>query len=121
MSTSNSTAGTRQHNMTCVRYNAPDTPKGYIIVDEYPLNGQVLMIDKEDDFILWSSLWKALGSCEVNITRILELRPDLSRAIRIIKLGNNKIHGTWMPFEMVETLAMKIAWPIREHLIPFFG
>ncbi|KAJ3927885.1 MAG: hypothetical protein NXY57DRAFT_903053, partial [Lentinula lateritia] len=84
-------------------------------VNEYPLNGQVLMIDKEDNFILWSSLWK------VNVTRILELRPDLSRAIRIIKSGNDKIRGTWMPFEMVKTLAMKIAWPIKEHLIPFFG
>ncbi|KAJ3933443.1 MAG: hypothetical protein NXY57DRAFT_871216, partial [Lentinula lateritia] len=84
-------------------------------VYEYPLNGQVIMMDKEDNFILWSSLWKA--HTKVNVARILQLRPDLSREVRIIKLGDDKIHGTWMPFHVRST----IAWPIKEQLTPFFG
>ncbi|KAJ3884352.1 hypothetical protein GG344DRAFT_23539, partial [Lentinula edodes] len=66
-------------------------------VYEYPLNEQLIMMDKEDNFILWSSLWKDM---EVNVSRILQLCPDLSREVRIIKLGDNNIHGTWMPFHI---------------------
>ncbi|KAH7873094.1 uncharacterized protein C8R40DRAFT_1050768 [Lentinula edodes] len=81
------------------------------VVYEYAVNGQLIMMDKEDNFILWSSLWK------VNVSRILQLRPDLSREVRIIKVGDNEIHGTWMPFHVRST----IAWPIKEQLTPFFG
>jgi hypothetical protein len=31
-------------------------------VYEYPLNGQWIMMDMDDGYILWTGIWKALGN-----------------------------------------------------------
>jgi hypothetical protein len=31
-------------------------------VYEYPLNGQWIMMDMDDGYVLWTGIWKALGN-----------------------------------------------------------
>jgi hypothetical protein len=35
-------------------------------VYEYPLNGQWIMMDMDDGYILWTGIWKALGNHKGN-------------------------------------------------------
>lgn len=37
-------------------------PDGVSPVYEYPLNGQWIMMDMDDGYILWTGIWKALGN-----------------------------------------------------------
>lgn len=72
---------------------------------------------------------------------MLESQPDLAPQLRRVRGGYLKIQGTWMPFEVrclghatrliliIELshtqvalrLARRVAWPIREDLVPLFG
>ncbi|KAJ3897241.1 hypothetical protein F5879DRAFT_996341 [Lentinula edodes] len=58
---------------------------------------------------------------EVDVIELLRLRPDLARSARIVKDGDSQIRGTWLPYQLVSALAVRIAWPIRDQLTPFFG
>ncbi|KAJ3920305.1 hypothetical protein F5877DRAFT_77296 [Lentinula edodes] len=102
-------------------YTTNDSEKGYISVLQYRLNGYMLMMDEDDGYILWSSLWKAVGNCSIDVKELLRLRPDLARSARIVKDGKSQIWGTWLPYQLVSALAIRIAWPIRNQLTPFFG
>ncbi|KAH7879654.1 uncharacterized protein C8R40DRAFT_1018581, partial [Lentinula edodes] len=100
-------------------YPTNDITKGYISVLQYRLNGYILMMDEDDGYILWSSLWK------VDVIELLRLRPDLARSARIVKDGESQIRGTWLPYQVrledYLNCQMPIAWPIRDQLTPFFG
>ncbi|CCO28941.1 Transcriptional repressor XBP1 AltName: Full=XhoI site-binding protein 1 [Rhizoctonia solani AG-1 IB] len=112
---------TLQHRITKGRYITSNDPRGYVPVYEYPLNGQWIMMDVDDGYVLWTGIWKALGNTKADIVKMLESQPDLAPQLRRVRGGYLKIQGTWMPFEVALRLARRVAWPIREDLVPLFG
>ncbi|KAJ3711306.1 hypothetical protein EV361DRAFT_886721 [Lentinula raphanica] len=109
------------HHVTKGRYITSNDPRGYIPVYEYPLNGQWIMMDIDDGYILWTGIWKALGNSKADIVKMIDSQPDLAPLIRRVRGGYLKIQGTWMPYEVALRLARRVAWPIRDDLIPLFG
>ncbi|KAL5526692.1 hypothetical protein ACEPAF_8417 [Sanghuangporus sanghuang] len=110
-----------KHRVTRGRYITSNDRRGYIPVYEYPLNGQWIMMDIDDGYILWTGIWKALGNAKADIVKMLESQPDLAPQLRRVRGGYLKIQGTWMPYEVALRLARRVAWTIREDLIPLFG
>ncbi|EKM57861.1 uncharacterized protein PHACADRAFT_88735, partial [Phanerochaete carnosa HHB-10118-sp] len=109
------------HHVTKGRYITSNDPRGYIPVYEYPLNGQWIMLDMDDGYVLWTGIWKALGNSKADIVKMIESQPDLASKLRRVRGGYLKIQGTWMPYEIALRLARRVAWPIRHELIPLFG
>ncbi|KAL0576789.1 hypothetical protein V5O48_005197 [Marasmius crinis-equi] len=109
------------HHVTKGRYITSNDPRGYIPVYEYPLNGQWIMMDIDDGYILWTGIWKALGNSKADIVKMIDSQPDLAAQIRRVRGGYLKIQGTWMPYEVALRLSRRVAWPIREDLVPLFG
>ncbi|KAK7691196.1 hypothetical protein QCA50_006299 [Cerrena zonata] len=109
------------HHVTKGRYITSNDPRGYIPVYEYPLNGQWIMLDMDDGYVLWTGIWKALGNSKADIVKMIESQPDLAPKLRRVRGGYLKIQGTWMPYEIALKLARRVAWPIRYELIPLFG
>lgn len=162
----------------------------YRPVYEYPLNGHWLMIDSDNSYILWTSIWKgisvvslllhpdrhknlffsALGNSKADIVKIVEAQPEIASQLRRVRGGYLKIQGTWMPYEVgvsdylflayicswtsfceidcfstskkvcappfalcfrsvffgscsvsTKNKHFRVAWPIKEDLIPLFG
>lgn len=112
---------TPNHQVTKGRYITSNDPRGYIPVYEYPLNGQWIMLDMDDGYVLWTGIWKALGNSKADIVKMVESQPDLASKLRRVRGGYLKIQGTWMPYEIALRLARRVAWPIRHELIPLFG
>ncbi|KAJ6578117.1 hypothetical protein B0H19DRAFT_575954 [Mycena capillaripes] len=109
------------HHVTKGRYITSNDPRGYIPVYEYPLNNQWIMMDIDDGYILWTGIWKALGNSKADIVKMVDSQPELAQVIRRVRGGYLKIQGTWMPYEIALRLARRVAWNIREDLIPLFG
>lgn len=109
------------HHVTKGRYITSNDPRGYIPVYEYPLNGQWIMMDIDDGYILWTGIWKALGHSKADIVKMIDSQPDLAPLIRRVRGGYLKIQGTWMPYEVALRLSRRVAWPIRDELVPLFG
>ncbi|KAI0926339.1 hypothetical protein AcW1_008543 [Taiwanofungus camphoratus] len=109
------------HHVTKGRYITSNDPRGYIPVYEYPLNGQWIMLDMDDGYVLWTGIWKALGNNKADIVKIIDSQPDLATQLRRVRGGYLKIQGTWMPYEIALRLARRVAWPIRYDLVPLFG
>ncbi|KAH7929222.1 hypothetical protein BV22DRAFT_1116960 [Leucogyrophana mollusca] len=109
------------HQVTKGRYITSNDPRGYIPVYEYPLNGQWIMMDIDDGYILWTGIWKALGNSKADIVKMIDSQPDLAPVIRRVRGGYLKIQGTWMPYEVALRLSRRVAWPIRDDLVPLFG
>ncbi|KAH6901270.1 hypothetical protein BKA70DRAFT_1310123 [Coprinopsis sp. MPI-PUGE-AT-0042] len=109
------------HQVTKGRYITSNDPRGYIPVYEYPLNGQWIMMDIDDGYVLWTGIWKALGNSKADIVKMIDSQPDLAPLIRRVRGGYLKIQGTWMPYEVALKLSRRVAWPIRNDLIPLFG
>ncbi|TFY83328.1 hypothetical protein EWM64_g684 [Hericium alpestre] len=109
------------HHVTKSRYITSNDPRGYIPVYEYPLNGQWIMMDVDDGYVLWTGIWKALGNSKADIVKMIESQPDLASQIRRVRGGYLKIQGTWMPYEVALRLSRRVAWPIRHDLVPLFG
>lgn len=109
------------HHVTKGRYITSNDPRGYIPVYEYPLNGQWIMLDMDDGYVLWTGIWKALGNNKADIVKIIDSQPDLASQLRRVRGGYLKIQGTWMPYETAMRLARRVAWPIRHDLVPLFG
>lgn len=112
---------TSKHRVTKGRYITSKDPRGYIPVYEYLLNGHWLMMDVDDGYVLWTGIWKALGHPKADIVKMIESLPELSSRLRRVRGGYLKIQGTWLPFEYAISLARRVAWPIRDDLVPFFG
>ncbi|KAF9507149.1 hypothetical protein BS47DRAFT_1304389, partial [Hydnum rufescens UP504] len=108
-----------KHRVTKGRYITSNDPRGYIY--EYPLNNQWVMMDVDDGYVLWTGIWKALGNAKADIVKMIESQPELESQLRRVRGGYLKIQGTWMPYEVALRLARRVAWPIREDLIPLFG
>ncbi|CAE6397223.1 unnamed protein product [Rhizoctonia solani] len=109
---------TPNHRVTKARYVNSSDPRGYVPVYEYPLNGQWIMMDTDDGYVLWTGQYPdpdrcpmltwtlvLLGSPNVEIVKILESQPDLAGKLRRVA------------FE----LARRVAWKIRYDLVPLFG
>ncbi|KAI0763318.1 transcription regulator HTH, apses-type DNA-binding domain-containing protein, partial [Trametes elegans] len=109
------------HHVTKARYITSNDPRGYIPVYEYPLNGQWIMLDMDDGYVLWTGIWKALGNSKADIVKIIDSQPDLAAQLRRVRGGYLKIQGTWMPYEIALRLSRRVAWPIRYDLVPLFG
>ncbi|KAF8963088.1 hypothetical protein BDZ97DRAFT_2075995 [Flammula alnicola] len=109
------------HHVTKGRYITSNDARGYIPVYEYPLNGQWIMMDIDDGYILWTGIWKALGNSKADIVKMIDSQPDLAPLIRRVRGGYLKIQGTWMPYEVALKLSRRVAWSIRDDLIPLFG
>ncbi|KAK7017337.1 transcriptional repressor XBP1 [Favolaschia claudopus] len=109
------------HHVTKGRYITSNDPRGYIPVYEYPLNNQWIMMDIDDGYILWTGIWKALGNSKADIVKMVDSQPELAQVIRRVRGGYLKIQGTWMPYETALKLARRVAWNIRDDLIPLFG
>ncbi|KAG6865392.1 hypothetical protein C0991_002973 [Blastosporella zonata] len=110
------------HHVTKGRYITSNDPRGYIPVYEYPLNGQWIMMDIDDGYILWTGIWKALGNSKADIVKMIDSQPDLAPLIRRVRGGYLKIQGTWMPYEkLLFEFFRRVAWTIRDDLIPLFG
>jgi hypothetical protein len=90
-------------------------------VYEYPLNGLWIMMDIDDGYVLWTGIWKALGNSKADIVKMIDSQPDLAPLIRRVRGGYLKIQGTWMPYEVALRLSRRVAWTIRDDLIPLFG
>ncbi|KZV77263.1 DNA-binding domain of Mlu1-box binding protein MBP1 [Peniophora sp. CONT] len=103
------------------RYITSNDPRGYIPVYEYSVNGHWIMIDADDSFVLWTGIWKALGNSKADIVKMVESVPDLASQIRRVRGGYLKIQGTWMPYKTAAQLARRVAYNIREELVPIFG
>ncbi|KAJ3874005.1 hypothetical protein F5051DRAFT_336607, partial [Lentinula edodes] len=85
-------------------------------VFQYCLNGYILMMDCDDSYILWTTMWK------VDVMQLLRLRPDLARSVRIVKNGKSQIRGTWLPYQVRFDMIISFpTWPFRNQLTPFFG
>ncbi|KAF5359496.1 hypothetical protein D9756_002902 [Leucocoprinus leucothites] len=110
-----------KHQVMKGRYITSNDPRGYIPVYEYPLNGQWIMMDIDDGYILWTGIWKALGNSKADIVKMIDSQPDLAPLIRRVRGGYLKIQGTWMPYEVALRLSRRVAWSIREDLVPLFG
>ncbi|TFK63154.1 hypothetical protein BDN72DRAFT_333537 [Pluteus cervinus] len=110
-----------KHQVTKGRYITSNDPRGYIPVYEYPLNGQWIMMDIDDGYILWTGIWKALGNSKADIVKMIDSQPDLAPLIRRVRGGYLKIQGTWMPYEVALRLSRRVAWTIRDDLVPLFG
>ncbi|KAI6160195.1 hypothetical protein EDD17DRAFT_1605887 [Pisolithus thermaeus] len=154
-----------KHQVTKGRYITSNDSRGYIPVYEYPLNGQWIMMDIDDGYILWTGIWKgsphfsfivsshpphthtsypALGNSKgeqrllimslvrsgtysvsrlpiADIVKMIDSQPDLASVIRRVRGGYLKIQGTWMPYEVALRLSRRVAWPIRDDLVPLFG
>ncbi|VDC04914.1 unnamed protein product [Peniophora sp. CBMAI 1063] len=103
------------------RYITSNDPRGYIPVYEYSVNGHWIMIDADDSFVLWTGIWKALGNSKADVVKMVESVPDLASQIRRVRGGYLKIQGTWMPYKTAAHLARRVAYNIREELVPIFG
>ncbi|TFK96689.1 hypothetical protein BDV98DRAFT_614303 [Pterulicium gracile] len=112
---------TNTHKVTKGRYITSNDPRGFLPVYEYPLNGQWIMMDTDDGYILWTGIWKALGNSKADIVKMIDSQPELASVIRRVRGGYLKIQGTWMPYEHAIRLARRVAWDIRHDLIPLFG
>ncbi|CAE6438590.1 unnamed protein product [Rhizoctonia solani] len=112
---------TPNHRVTKARYVTSSDPRGYVPVYEYPLNGQWIMMDTDDGYVLWTGIWKALGNSKADIVKILESQPDLASKLRRVRGGYLKMQGTWMARDVALELARRVAWNIRYDLVPLFG
>ncbi|ELU39241.1 hypothetical protein AG1IA_06731 [Rhizoctonia solani AG-1 IA] len=102
---------TPNHRVTKARYVTSSDPRGYVPVYEYPLNGQWIMMDTDDGYVLWTA----------DIVKILESQPDLASKLRRVRGGYLKMQGTWMARDVALELARRVAWNIRYDLVPLFG
>ncbi|QRV89273.1 DNA-binding domain of Mlu1-box-binding protein MBP1 [Ceratobasidium sp. AG-Ba] len=112
---------TPNHRVTKARYVTSSDPRGYVPVYEYPLNGQWIMMDTDDGYVLWTAPLQALGNSKADIVKILESQPHLAGKLRRVRGGYLKMQGTWMARDVALELARRVAWNIRYDLVPLFG
>ncbi|CEG80448.1 hypothetical protein RMATCC62417_14786 [Rhizopus microsporus] len=86
---------------------------------EVMMVGQPILWDRENDWVLITGIWKALGKTKADVLKVVGANPGLP--IKKIRGGRLAIQGTWLPMESVRTLCVKNAWPLRHDLVPLFG
>lgn len=109
------------HQVSMTRYATSTDSRGYIPVYEYTFNGNVIMVDSENSMVHFTGVWKALGHQKADVVRLIESEPAVAGVVRKVRGGYLKIQGTWLPYEIAEQLAKRVAWTIRHDLVPLFG
>lgn len=79
------------------------------------------MWDYHTGLVHLTGIWKALGNNKTDIVRLIETHPELEGVIQRIRGGYLKIQGTWVPFDLCRTLALRTCYSIRHALISVFG
>ncbi|GAA5938550.1 Xbp1p [Sporobolomyces koalae] len=80
-----------------------------------------VMVDRETGYVLITGFWKALGRIKADVIRLIESQPEIAPVVRKIRGGLLEVQGTWLPFEIAKKVAQRVAWPLRDELIPVFG
>jgi hypothetical protein len=53
------------------------------------------MWDRENGYVHFTGIWKALGNNKADIARLVDTHPDLASTIKKVRGGFLKIQGTW--------------------------
>ncbi|SPO30293.1 uncharacterized protein UTRI_05757 [Ustilago trichophora] len=103
------------------KYATTGGDRGFMTVFEYDVRGHTMMIDVDTSFVRFTSITQALGKNKVNFGRLVRTCPALDPHITKLKGGYLSIQGTWLPYDLAKELSRRIAWEIRDHLVPLFG
>ncbi|CAG8475054.1 9036_t:CDS:2 [Acaulospora morrowiae] len=103
------------------KYSTSLDSRGYIPVYEFTINDQPIMWDRENGYVHFTGIWKALGNNKADIARLVDTHPDLASTIKKVRGGFLKIQGTWMPHDKAHELCRRTCYHVREDLIPLFG
>uniref|UniRef100_V5ETP8 HTH APSES-type domain-containing protein n=1 Tax=Kalmanozyma brasiliensis (strain GHG001) TaxID=1365824 RepID=V5ETP8_KALBG len=112
---------TQIHEFRKGKYATTGGDRGFMTVFEYDVRGHTMMIDCDTSFIRFTSITQALGKNKVNFGRLVRTCPALDPHITKLKGGYLSIQGTWLPYDLAKELSRRIAWEIRDHLVPLFG
>ncbi|GAA5994323.1 hypothetical protein JCM5350_006544 [Sporobolomyces pararoseus] len=105
-------------------YTTNADPRGHIPVYEFRIGNtgtNKVLVDRETSFVYITGILKALGKVKAEITRLIENQPEIDSVLRKIRGGASAVQGTWLPYEYAKMVSQRIAWPIRDELIPVFG
>ncbi|CEJ01488.1 Putative KLTH0G10098p [Rhizopus microsporus] len=100
-------------------YATSQDTRGVIPAFEMMVGGQPILWDRENDWILITGVWKALGKSKADVLKVVDANPGLP--MKKIRGGRLAIQGTWLPMESARALCVKNAWPLRHDLVPLFG
>nr|QOU81785.1 hypothetical protein [Sporisorium reilianum] len=112
---------TTMHEFRKGKYATTGGDRGFMTVFEYDVRGHTMMIDVDTSFVRFTSITQALGKNKVNFGRLVRTCPALDPHITKLKGGYLSIQGTWLPYDLAKELSRRIAWEIRDHLVPLFG
>ncbi|ORY99863.1 hypothetical protein BCR43DRAFT_451745 [Syncephalastrum racemosum] len=105
--------------ITCSVYSTSLDPRGYLPVYEYKIRGQTIMWDRDNGYVHFTGIWKALGNNKSEIVKMVDGNPNIP--VHKIRGGFLHIQGTWMPYELAKTLCRRTAFSIRHELRVMFG
>ncbi|ORE02053.1 DNA-binding domain of Mlu1-box binding protein MBP1, partial [Rhizopus microsporus var. microsporus] len=100
-------------------YATSQDVRGVIPAFEVMAGGQLILWDRENDWVLITGIWKALGKSKADVLKVVGANPGLP--MKKIRGGRLAIQGTWLPMESARALCVKNAWPLRHGLVPLFG
>ncbi|TKY90399.1 hypothetical protein EX895_000397 [Sporisorium graminicola] len=112
---------TAMHEFRKGKYATTGGDRGFMTVFEYDVRGHTMMIDVDNSCVRFTSITQALGKNKVNFGRLVRTCPALAPHITKLKGGYLSIQGTWLPYDLAKELSRRIAWEIRDHLVPLFG
>ncbi|SNX87635.1 uncharacterized protein MEPE_06345 [Melanopsichium pennsylvanicum] len=112
---------TQMHEFRKGKYATTGGDRGFMAVFEYDVRGHTMMINVDTSFVRFTSITQALGKTKVNFGRLIRNCPALDPHITKLKGGYLSIQGTWLPYDLAKELSRRIAWEIRDHLVPLFG
>lgn len=104
-----------------LKYATGIDERNFITVYEYQVMDQSIIWDYYTGYVHLTGIWKALGNSKADIVKLLDGSPELEPVFRRVRGGFLKIQGTWVPYDVARTLALRICYPIRYALIPLFG
>ncbi|GAA5949277.1 hypothetical protein JCM3765_003357 [Sporobolomyces pararoseus] len=105
-------------------YITDSDTRGHIPVYEFRIGDtgtNKVLVDRETSFVYITGILKALGKIKADVTRLIESQSEITRVLRKIRGGVSAIQGTWLPYEYAKKISQRIAWPIRDELVPVFG
>ncbi|CEI94106.1 hypothetical protein RMCBS344292_08327 [Rhizopus microsporus] len=100
-------------------YATSQDVRGVIPAFEVMVGGKPILWDRENDWVLITGVWKALGKSKADVLKVVDANPGLP--MKKIRGGRLAIQGTWLPMESARELCVKNAWPLRHELVPLFG
>ncbi|KAH8930137.1 hypothetical protein BT69DRAFT_984973 [Atractiella rhizophila] len=107
-------------------YETSSNARGFITVWQYSAswNGrtETMMFDCQTGHVKLCPIWRLVtGGKKVSLTTLFKGRPDLEKKHFRLRGGDVLIQGHWIEFEVAKELAERVAWNIRDKLVPIFG